>query len=286
MPVYKVQRIDWQPQSDSLGVSPLKQTQSNFATFISGLHHLVDDLRQLTCFLDCFIRVRLQHLPYLIHLPPAFAHKPVHCTFSSEVMTRGTHTKSALSTYYHSQDSPCIHQCRSQYNWETSQPPVYRQGQAHIWDCAPSERVLGRSSAGASSDRNSSTRPRVWRGHQPSLLCHQIFASFGRRLFTFLFQLYHRLRWGSPISTQPNPDHCPHPQIGQPRTLTHPCHTSLSSPQGERLQQWHLHSRPTGSRCKQYKCEIHRHKDDSPTPIISKHQLCPWASLKTPHKYL
>ena len=33
MIVYKSQGIDWQPQSDSLGVSPLKQTQSPPFTF-------------------------------------------------------------------------------------------------------------------------------------------------------------------------------------------------------------------------------------------------------------
>ena len=53
MLVYKDQGIDWQPQSDSLGVSPSKQTQSN-STFVSGLCCLVGDLRQLTCFLGCF----------------------------------------------------------------------------------------------------------------------------------------------------------------------------------------------------------------------------------------
>ena len=55
-------------------------------------------------------------------------------------------------------------------------------------------------------------------------------------LCIFPFQLYHRLRQGPPIPTQPNPNHCPCPHIGQPRALTHPCHTSLSSPQGERSQ--------------------------------------------------
>ena len=33
MPVYEDQGIDWQLQSDSLGVSPLKQTQSHLFTF-------------------------------------------------------------------------------------------------------------------------------------------------------------------------------------------------------------------------------------------------------------
>ena len=32
--------------------------------------------------------------------------------------------------------------------------------------------------------------------------------------------------------------------------------------------------------CKQYKHEICRWEDDSPTPIISKKKLCPWASIR------
>ena len=74
-----------------------------------GLRHLVDDLRQLTCFLGCFIRIRLQLSPYLIHLPPTFAHKPVHCTLSSKVTTRGTYTSSTLSAHFFSQDP--LHLC-------------------------------------------------------------------------------------------------------------------------------------------------------------------------------
>ena len=54
MIVYKDQGINWHPQSDSLGVSPLKWTQSTH-TFVSGLCHLVESLRQLTCFIGCFI---------------------------------------------------------------------------------------------------------------------------------------------------------------------------------------------------------------------------------------
>ena len=50
------------------------------------------------------------------------------------------------------------------------------------------------------------------------------------------------------IFTQPNPDHRPCPQIGQPRILAYPYHTSLSSPWEERPLQQHLHPRPTGSR--------------------------------------
>ena len=53
MPVYKDQGINWKPQSDSLGVSPLKQTHSTHP-IISGLHCLVEGLRQLICFIGCF----------------------------------------------------------------------------------------------------------------------------------------------------------------------------------------------------------------------------------------
>ena len=49
----KGQGIDWHSQSDSLGVSPLKQTHST-DPFVSGLRHLVESLRQLTCFIGCF----------------------------------------------------------------------------------------------------------------------------------------------------------------------------------------------------------------------------------------
>ena len=35
-------------------------------SLVSGLCSLVDDLRQLTCFLGCFIRIRLCSLPHLI----------------------------------------------------------------------------------------------------------------------------------------------------------------------------------------------------------------------------
>ena len=53
MIVYKSQGIDWHPQSDSLGVSPLKWTHSTHP-FVSGLCCLVESLRQLTCFIGCF----------------------------------------------------------------------------------------------------------------------------------------------------------------------------------------------------------------------------------------
>ena len=66
MIVYKDQGIDWHPQSDSLGVSPLKWTRSTL-TLVSGSRCLVESLRQLTCFIGCFIRIRLQHLPYPFH---------------------------------------------------------------------------------------------------------------------------------------------------------------------------------------------------------------------------
>ena len=63
MIVYKGQGIDWHPQSDSLGVSPLKWTHSTHP-FVSDLCRLVEGLRQLTCFIGCFIRIRLWHSPY------------------------------------------------------------------------------------------------------------------------------------------------------------------------------------------------------------------------------
>ena len=66
MIVYKGQGIDWQLQSDSLGVSPLKQTQST-PPLVSSSRHLVESLRQLTCFIGCFIRIRLQLSPYPFH---------------------------------------------------------------------------------------------------------------------------------------------------------------------------------------------------------------------------
>ena len=66
MIVYKGQGINWHLQSDSLGVSPLKWTHSAHP-IISGLRHLVESLRQLICFIGCFIRIRLQHLPYPFH---------------------------------------------------------------------------------------------------------------------------------------------------------------------------------------------------------------------------
>ena len=46
MIVYKDQGIDWHPQSDSLGVSPLKWTHST-PPLVSGLHHLVESLGQI-----------------------------------------------------------------------------------------------------------------------------------------------------------------------------------------------------------------------------------------------
>ena len=46
MIVYKDQGIDWHPQSDSLGVSSLKQTHST-PPFISGLCCLVKSLGQI-----------------------------------------------------------------------------------------------------------------------------------------------------------------------------------------------------------------------------------------------
>ena len=53
MIVYKGQGIDWHPQSDSLGVSPLKQTQST-PSLVSSSCCLVESLRQLICFIGCF----------------------------------------------------------------------------------------------------------------------------------------------------------------------------------------------------------------------------------------
>ena len=51
--ICKSQGIDWHPQSDSLGVSPLKQTQSTHP-LVSGLCCLLESLRQLICFIGCF----------------------------------------------------------------------------------------------------------------------------------------------------------------------------------------------------------------------------------------
>ena len=53
MIVYKGQGINWHPQTDSLGVSPLKRTRSTHP-FISSSRSLVESLRQLTCFIGCF----------------------------------------------------------------------------------------------------------------------------------------------------------------------------------------------------------------------------------------
>ena len=58
--MYTLQGIDWHPQSDSLGVSPLKRTQST-PSLVSSSCHLVESLRQLTCFIGCF-SLRMQHL--------------------------------------------------------------------------------------------------------------------------------------------------------------------------------------------------------------------------------
>ena len=55
MIVYTDQGIDWHSQSDSLGVSSLKQTCSTHP-IISGLCHVVESLGQLICFLGCFTR--------------------------------------------------------------------------------------------------------------------------------------------------------------------------------------------------------------------------------------
>ena len=168
MIVYKSQGIDWHPQSDSLGVSPLRWTQS------SSWHSLVVQAVFWTTWgidllFGCFIRIRLCSTPHLILHSPAFAHKPVHCTISSKVATRGTHTSSALSTHLLSQVSPCFHQCCSQYDWEATCPPLHHKGWAHTQDCASSERALGRGT-GMGSSRKYSTGSRAWRGHQPSLL--------------------------------------------------------------------------------------------------------------------
>ena len=53
MIVYKDQGIDWHPQSDSLGVSSLKQTCSTHP-IVSGLCRLVESLGQLIFFIGCF----------------------------------------------------------------------------------------------------------------------------------------------------------------------------------------------------------------------------------------
>ena len=92
MIVYKGQGIDWQPQSDSLGVSPLKWIQST-PSLISSSHRLVESLRQLTCFISCFIRIRLWYSPYPF-LTTHICTQASALHIFSKVATRGTHTKS------------------------------------------------------------------------------------------------------------------------------------------------------------------------------------------------
>ena len=75
MIVYKNQGINWHPQSDSLGVSPLKRTQSTHP-LVSGLHCLLESLRQLICFIGCFtdlVDIGFKVLPYIPHHDVVFA---------------------------------------------------------------------------------------------------------------------------------------------------------------------------------------------------------------------
>ena len=71
MIVYKGQGINWHPQSDSLGVSPLKWTCSTHP-FVSGLRHLVESLRQLTCFIGCFMPTTVGPCLYAHQLPQLY----------------------------------------------------------------------------------------------------------------------------------------------------------------------------------------------------------------------
>ena len=61
--VYKDQGIDWQLQSDSLGVSFSKVDSFNSPIFISGLPFLVNDLRHWFALLDCFITKTMPSFP-------------------------------------------------------------------------------------------------------------------------------------------------------------------------------------------------------------------------------
>ena len=154
---------------------------------------------------------------------------------------------SALSAHLLSQVSPCLHQHHFQYKWGATQSPLHCQGQANTWDYPLSERVVGRST-GTGSGRKYSTRPRAWRGQQSPLLHHQILTSFGRRVTTYPFRLYGRLRQRLLTSTQPILNHHSHPPIGWPTVLIHLHHPGLGSSRKERPQQQHSHTQPTGTR--------------------------------------
>ena len=116
MIVYKDQEINWHPQSDSLGVSPLKQTRST-PSLVSGICHLVESLGQI----DFALLVVSLESDYDTHLT-LFTQTTCICTqvsalhLSFKVATRGTHMKSALSAHLLSQVSLCSCQCHSQYD--------------------------------------------------------------------------------------------------------------------------------------------------------------------------
>ena len=104
--MYKDQGLNWHPQSDSLGVSSLKQTHST-PPLNSGLHHLVESLGQIDFALlvvsiesDYETRLTLFTQTTCIHTQVSALH------LFSKVVTRGTHTKSALSAHLLSQVSP------------------------------------------------------------------------------------------------------------------------------------------------------------------------------------
>ena len=62
MPVYKDQGINWQPQSDSLGVSSSKADSFiQLAPSLVVLHHLVNNLRHWLALLGCFRKRMLLH---------------------------------------------------------------------------------------------------------------------------------------------------------------------------------------------------------------------------------
>ena len=125
MIVYKYQGINWHPQSDSLGVSSLKQTHST-PSLISGLCLLVESLGQIDFALlvvslesDYNTCLTLFTQTTCIHIHVSVLH------LSSKVATRGTHMKSALSAHLLSQVSPCSCQCHPQYNRGKSRPPIH-----------------------------------------------------------------------------------------------------------------------------------------------------------------
>ena len=135
-----------------------------------------------------------------------------------------------LSALCFSQVSPCLHQHCPQHNWGKSWSPLCSQGWACSWNTTSCKRALERSCTGASSGKISFSWPRVWRSQHFSLSHHQISLSFEERLIPYPFWLYSRLRWRLLTFTQPLPNHCSYPLIGQSTALIHPHHPGLSSP--------------------------------------------------------